>query len=155
MNTPRLVTLSRLVLVAGLGLASACAQAGGGVYWSVNVDAPTQGLGRIATTVSNTPRGVYMQPAPVVYGPPVVYAPAPVIVDRRPVYVQQPVVYERAPRRCAPWWAWNQHRHHDDRRYAWDDERGYDRGGERMIVPRRGDGRDDGRDDDRGGRHGH
>lgn len=155
MNTPRLVTLSRLVLAAGLVAASVGAQAGGGVYWAVNVDAPIQGAGRVATTVSNTRHGMYGHGAPVVYAPPaVVYAPPPVVVQRQPVYVQQPVVYERpAPRRCLPHrWAWHRHhghhhgQHYEDR-YAWRDERDE----ERMIVPRGGQSdRGHGRYDDRG-----
>lgn len=156
MNTSRLISLSRFVqsagLVAGLMAASVSAHAGGGVYWAVNVDAPVQGMGRVSTAVSNTPRGVYGQapvvyaPAPVVYAPrPVVYSP-PVVVQPRAVYMPAPVAYYPAPRRCEPrggWgWGWRErhHHHHDrDERYAWNDDRD-------------GDGRDGG---DRGWRRGH
>ncbi|WP_290646314.1 hypothetical protein [Aquabacterium sp.] len=158
MNTSRLISLSRLVqsagLLAGLMAASVSAYAGGGVYWAVNVDAPVQGMGRVSTAVSNTPRGVYGQtpviyaPAPVVYAPaPVVYAPRqvvyspPVVVQPRAVYAPVPVAYYPAPRRCEPrgGWGWHERHHHDrDDRYAWndggrDDERGY------VIAPRGGD----------------
>lgn len=167
MNTSRLISLSRFVLsaglVAGLMAASVSAHAGGGVYWAVNVDAPVQGMGRVSTAVSNTPRGVYGQ-APVVYAPaPVVYAQrpvvyqSPVVVQPRAVYVPAPVAYHPAPRRCEPRsrWAWHgrhHHRHHDrDERYAWNDDRGGD-GREHIIVPRGGEGRDEG---DRGWRRGH
>lgn len=172
MNTSRLISLSRFVqsvgLVAGLMAVSVSAHAGGGVYWAVNVDAPVQGMGRVSTAVSNTPRGVYGQapviyaPAPVVYAPaPVVYAPRqvvyapPVVVQPRAVYVPAPVAYYPSPRRCEPrgGWGWRERHHHHDRddRYAWSDDRGDD-GREHIIVPRGGDGRDDG---DRGWRRGH
>lgn len=49
----------------------------GGVYWAVNVDAPSHGGGRVGTTFSNSPRGLY-GPAPVIIAPPVVVAPQPV-----------------------------------------------------------------------------
>ena len=136
MNTPRFVTLSRLVLAVGLVAASAAAQAGGGVYWAVNVDAPLDGVGRISTAVSNTRHGVAVQPAqvyyappPVVYAPqPVVYAPPPVFVEPRRAYcppqavVYQPVRYVEAR---GPWW-W--HHHHDEDRREWREERRDDRG---------------------------
>lgn len=141
MNTSsRFATLSRLALVAGFVAASACAHAGGGVYWAVNVNAPVQGMGYVSTAVSNTRYGVY-SPAPVVYAPaPVVYVPPAVIVQPRPVYMPAPVVVYQEPRRCEPRgpWGWRHH-HHDEGRYAWNDgPRGYDR--------------DD--DEDRGWRHG-
>lgn len=139
MNTSRLATLTRFVLAAGCVAAATSAHAGGGVYWAVNVDAPMQGAGRVSTSVSNTPRGVYVQPAPVYYAPaPVVYAPAPVVYRPAPVVVQPPariympppmVVYEE-PRRQeprGPWgWRHRHHHHHHDRgddRYAWGYER--------------------------------
>jgi hypothetical protein len=172
MNTSRLISLSRFVqsagLVVGLMVASGNAHAGGGVYWAVNVDAPVQGMGRVSTAVSNTPRGVYGQ-APVVYAPvPVVYAPAPVvyaprqvvysppvIVQPRAVYAPAPVAYYPAPRRCEPraWMGWRErHHHHHDRddRYAWNDDRGDERG--YVIAPRGGDERGQ---DDRNWRRGH
>jgi len=142
MNTKRLAAVTRLAVAATLVAASACAHAGGGVYWAVNVDAPTQGLGRVSTTVSNTPHGVYAQGPQVVYGvPQVVYAP-------QPVYVPQPVVYEReAPRRCDPWWAWRERmhermRHRMEERMAW--------GGDRDGYRGEWGGRDDDRDEHRG-----
>ncbi len=144
MNTSRFASLSRLVLAAGLVAASVGAHAGGGVYWSVNVDAPVQGMGRVSTAVSNTRWGVapaqqfVYAPAPVVYAPPpVVYAPPAVVVES-PVYGYLPapvVVYDR-PRHCEPrgWMGWRHH-HHDDDRFAWnegwrdrDDDRGWRRG---------------------------
>jgi hypothetical protein len=164
MNTNRHLTFYRLAVAASLVAVSACAQAGGGVYWAVNVDAPTQGLGRVSTSVSNTRQGVYVQQPQVVYGQPqVIYAPQPVLVQREPVYVQQPVVYEREEqRRCLPWWAWRE-RMHDrmhhrlEERMAWAGDRD---GGRVMVVPRGDwDGRDDDhrddRHDDRGDRRGH
>jgi hypothetical protein len=142
MNTPRFVTLSRLVLAAGLVAASAAAQAGGGVYWAVNVDAPVDGMGRISTAVSNTRHGVAVQPAqvyyqqPVVYAPqPVVYAPPPVVWQPRPVYyAPQPVVYQpvRYVEARGPWW-WHHRHHHDDDRGEWREERR-----EPMMLPRGG-----------------
>jgi hypothetical protein len=136
MNTKRLAAVSRLAVAATLVAASACAQAGGGVYWAVNVDGPAPGLGRVSTAVSNVPHGVYAQGPQVVYVPPPVYVPQPrVYVPAPPVYVPQPVVYEReAPRRCAPWWAWRE-RMHDrmhhrmEERMAWGGDRDDDRGG--------------------------
>lgn len=145
MNPLQIVNLSRLALVAGLVAASASAQAGGGVYWAVNVDAPMQGVGRVATAVSNVPRGVYMQPAPVVY------VNAPVVTYRQPVYTQRPVFYEPVvyqpvvERRCEPrrMWGWGDgwrdggerhahHGHHDrddhDERDERSDDRGWHRG---------------------------
>jgi len=114
-KTHRSSVLARLALSAGLVLTSAAAHAGG-VYWAVNVAAPVQGLGQVGTVVSNTPYGVYVQPAPVVYAPaPVVYAPAPVVY-----YPPQPVYR-------APWWAYERphHHHHDDDRWRDDDGRGH------------------------------
>lgn len=98
MNSPRFVTLSRLIMAAGFVVASAAAQAGGNnnVYWSVNVDAPLQGAGRVSTSFSNT-RGGYG------YGPaPVYYAPAPIVIQQAvPVYDDR------------PGWGRRHHRHHD------------------------------------------
>jgi len=141
MHTPHTRTSSRLAGLATLAALTAtllgapsAAQAGQGVYWAVNVDAPIQGAGRVGTTFSNTPRGLY-GPAPVVIAPPVVYAPRPVYVQREPEY-----------RRCPPRWGWRHH-HHDEGRYGWRDDRrdayrnGYGDG--------RRDGRWDGRRDDR------
>ena len=76
MRTSMKSWLSRLTVMAGLGLAAVSAQAGDKVYWAVNVDAPVQGMGRVSTAVSNTRGGVYTQPGVVVYAPPpVVGAP--------------------------------------------------------------------------------
>jgi hypothetical protein len=126
--------------------ASAAAQAGGGVYWAVNVDAPLDGIGRISTAVSNTRHGVAVQPAQVYYQQPVVYAPQPVVYAPAPVYVQprycppQQVVYQpvRYVENRGPWW-WHHH-HHDDDRGEWREERR-----ESMMVPR-GDWGDRGRE---------
>ena len=93
MNAPRFVTLVRMVAVAGCVVASAAAHAGGrdNVYWSVNIDAPTQGAGRVSTSFSNTRRGVYAEPVPVVYAP-------------QPVVIQAPgrVYYRDEPRYYGP-----------------------------------------------------
>lgn len=144
-STHRLAGLATLAaLTASLLAAPGAAQAGQGVFWAVNVDAPIQGAGRVGTTFSNTPRGLY-GPAPVVIAPPVVYAP-------RPVYAPQPVYVQREPifvegRRCPPRWGWGWRHHHGDDRYGWRDDRrdayrhGYGDG--------RRDGRWEGRRDDR------
>lgn len=129
------------VTVALLG-ASGAAHAGGGVYWAVNVDAPLQGMGRVGTTFSNTPRGLY-GPAPVVIAPPVVYAPQPVYVQPAPVYVEG--------RRCPPRWG----HHHGDEYWGWQDDRrdayrhGYSNGYGKGYGNGYGDGRRDGRWDGR------
>lgn len=129
MNSPRFVTVSRLLLAAGLVAASAAAQAGG-VSWSVNVNAPMPGVGYVSTAVSNR-HGVYVQPAPVYYAPqPVVYVPPPPVYVQRAEYcpprqvVYQPVRYIVEPR--GPW-GW---RHHGYER-EWREERR-----EPMMVPR-------------------
>ncbi|MEK6670018.1 MAG: hypothetical protein AABZ19_14440 [Pseudomonadota bacterium] len=125
MHTPLTRTTSRwaglatlAALTASLLAAPGAAQAGQGVpgvYWAVNVDAPIQGAGRVGTTFSNTPRGLY-GPAPVVIAPPVVYAP-------RPVYVPQPVYVQRGHdhRRRLPHWGWRHH--HDEGRHGWHHDR--------------------------------
>jgi len=156
MKLHRLVSLSRLVSAAGLVVASVGAQANGGVHWSVNVDAPLQGLGRISTEVSSSPRG-RAYAVPVVYAPqPVVYAPAPVIVrPYRPVYAQ-PVVYvppRPVYRAVHEGWHWrHEHRHHHGHAHGYGGRPswGEGRGEERMMLPndrghqaqegRRGDG---------------
>lgn len=139
-NASRLAALA--ALTASLLCAAGAAHAGGGVYWAVNVDAPMQGMGRVGTTFSNTPRGLY-GPAPVVIAPPVVYAPAPrVVYAPQPVYVQPEPVYVEG-RRCPPKWG----HHHREARWGWRDDRrdayrdGYGDG--------RRDGRWEGRRDDR------
>jgi hypothetical protein len=86
------------------------AQAGqGGVYWSVNIDAPSHGGGRVGTVVSNTPRGIH-GPAPVIIAPPVVYAPQPVYHARPPAF------HVDSRHGHAPHWrgghGWWKHRHH-------------------------------------------
>ena len=134
-----LSTLRRLAtpLAAG-GLMLASAAHAGGVYFSVNVDAPLVPIGRVATVVTNAPAygygqpvyvqpaaPVYYQPAPQVYyrpAPPVYVQPAPVVYRPAPVVVPAPVVYE-------PRWGWDDrhhHHHHDDdgRRMRRDDRGG-------------------------------
>lgn len=156
MNTHRFHTLSRLALAGVFMAASAGALAGDGVYWSVNVNAPVQGVGHVGTTVSNTRHGVAVGQPYGYYAPPaVVYAPPAVVVQPRPVYVPAPVVYA-PPRVVAPWgwrhhgWAWGRdHHHHDDERLAW----GYGRGDERGEARRDGYERGD-RDGYRGERWG-
>lgn len=128
MSTTRFVTMSRLLLAAGLVAASAAAQAGG-VSWSVNVNAPLPGVGYVSTAVSNR-HGVYVQPAPVYYAQqPVVYASPAVYVQTAPAYcpprqvVYQPVRYveTRGP------WGW----HHRGYEREWREERR-----EPMMLPR-------------------
>jgi hypothetical protein len=99
MNSSRFVTLSRLITAVGFVLASAAAQAGGNgnVYWSVNVDAPTQGNGRLSTSFSNTRHGMYREPQQVVY------VPQPVLVQPGRVYYGEPE-YDRP--------GWGRHHHH-------------------------------------------
>ena len=137
--------LSRLTVMAGLGLAAVAAQAGDRVYWAVNVDAPVQGMGRVSTAVSNTRVGVQAQPGVVVYAPPpvVVHHPRPPVVVM-PGYGYRPVPVVYAPptrmyREDRARWGHDHRRHHhhhpDDRRggrEGWGDrhnERGDDRGG--------------------------
>ncbi len=110
MDASRLITLSGRVLLAGLALASASAMAGGNqVNWSVNIDAPLQGSGRISTQMSNQRGGYYG--APVAYMPPpaVMYAPPP---PPRVVYAPQPVYYG------APAYGHRPHHHHHGARVA-------------------------------------
>ncbi len=145
-TSSRFAGLAKVVaLTAALAGAAGSAQAGQGVFWSVNVNAPIQGAGHVGTTFSNTPRGLYGH-GPVVIAPPVVYAPAP-----RVVYAPQPVYVQRVPeyRRCAPPWArgWH-HRHDHDQRYGWRDEGRYQDRYEGRQEWREGRGRDH-RDGDR------
>jgi hypothetical protein len=112
MDASRLLTLSRQVLVAGLVLASAGAMAGGNqVNWSVNIDAPLQGSGRISTQMSNQrggyAPGYYAEPAGYMPPPAAMYAPPP-----RVVYAPQPVYYG------APAYAYGRHHHHHGARVA-------------------------------------
>lgn len=134
MHTTLTRIVQRVAAVATLAAGVASAQAGQGVYWAVNIDAPSHGGGRVGTVVSNTPRGVYGH-APVVVAPPVVYVP-------QPVYHRPPAFH------AAPRWhgghGWWRHRHH-----------GYHRGYDRGYREGHRDARDDGWDDDRGGRGGH
>lgn len=145
MRTSMQSWLSRLPVVAvlgGLGLGAVSAQAGTGVYWAVNVDAPMQGMGRVSTAVSNTRGGVYAQPGVVVYAPP----PPVVVYPQRPPmvvmpgygygYGPAPVVYEPRTRmyRGDRWDRDDRHRHHHhhDRRDGWRhdrDDRDDDRSG--------------------------
>lgn len=158
MNTHSFHTLSRLLAFGAVMAISVDALAGDGVYWSVNVNAPVQGVGNIGTTVSNTRHGVVVGRPHGYYAPPaVVYAPPPVVIPR-PVYVHAPVVYA-PPRVVAPWggrhhgWAWGHGRHHHHaERMAW----GYGRGDERGDGGRGGrDGYERGdRDGGRGGYRG-
>lgn len=134
MNKSRHTFLARVLLPVGMLLAAAGAQAGDKVYWAVNVDAPVQGMGRLATAVSNTRGGVYAQPGVVVYGQPqvvyapppaVVYQPAPVMLRPQPVYVPQRVRYVPVPVGVRPvgyMRDWD-----GDGRRDWDDGRRYGR----------------------------
>ncbi len=138
MRTSMKAWLSRLTVMAGLGLAAVSAQAGDKVYWAVNVDAPVQGMGRVNTAFSNTRVGVHAHPGVVVYAPP------PVVVHhRRPQVVVMPgygygparVVYAPPTRMYRPDRArWDRHDRHHGRHHQHEHRRS------------RGDDRDDGRD---------
>jgi hypothetical protein len=114
LNTRPLAHLARALGAAVLALgAAASAHAGGGVYWSVNVDTPMHGAGRVGTTFSNSPYGVVggmphvVMPAPVVvHQPRVVYAPPPAVVYAPPAYYGHPGHVHGAR-----WWG-HHHRHH-------------------------------------------
>jgi hypothetical protein len=167
-------TFSRLSLssravrtLAGLSLVAVAAGAqAGGVYWSVNVDAPVLPVGRVVTAVSNVPAPVVVyrsapvvvqQPPVYVYGAPVVVQPQPQVVygygAPRQVIYQQPQVVQVVETRRGPWPWWGHRHHHEDR----DGDRGWDRwdggGGRVMIDPRdnRG-GHEGGRDGGQNGR---
>lgn len=133
MQTSSLIRIvQRVVALAALAGGVSAAQAGG-VYWAVNVDAPSHGGGRVGTTISNSPRGLY-GPAPVIVAPPVVIAPQPVYQVGYPGYGHgRPHAHGHRG-----WWG-GKHRYH----------RGYDHGYR--------EGYRDGRDDDRGdwGHHHH
>lgn len=156
MNTHRFHTLSRLLAMGALAAASTGAFAGDGVYWSVNVNAPLQGMGSVGTTVSNTRHGVVVGQPHGYYAPPaVVYAPPAVVVQPRPVYVPPAVVYA-PPRVLAPWgwrhhgWAWGHEHREREERMAWGYGReGYERGEGGRDRYDRG-GRDGGRGGYRG-----
>lgn len=146
MRTSMKSWLSRLTVMASLGLAAVSAQAGDKVYWAVNVDAPVQGMGRVSTAVSNTRGGVYTQPGVVVYAPPpvVVHHPRPPMVVMPGYgygYGPAPVVYAPPSRiyRVDRWdrgGRWDRddrgrhhhHHRHDERRFR-DDDRDTGRGG--------------------------
>lgn len=117
--------VQRVAAVAALACGVSVAHAGG-VYWAVNVDAPSHGGGRVGTTLSNSPRGLY-GPAPVIVAPPVVWAPQPVY---RVVYPDQP----RSYREHRHGW-WGKHRYHrgyeDGYREGYRDGRGEDGWGRR------------------------
>lgn len=115
MNKTMLVAVALLTS----GLACTGAQAGG-VYWSLGINAPLDGVGAVGTVIGNYPR----QPALVVQAPR--YDVYPVY---QPAYQAPPVVYYPAPvqleyQRYAPY--------HPRR-----DERGY-----RRSHERRGEWRD-------------
>ena len=119
--------VSLAALTASLLGAVGGAQAGQGVHWAVNVEAPLQGFGRVGTTFSSSPRGLYGH-APVVIAPPVVYAPQPVYVQRG-----------HGHGRCPPRWGWG-HQHRDHGHHGRHD--GYHGGGHRQSWR---DDRHDGR----------
>ncbi len=114
-------------LVGGVSAAHA-----GGVFWSVNVNAPAYYGGSVGTTISNSPRGLY-GPPPVIVAPPVVVAPQPVYQVGYPVYPR----YVQGPR---PWWG-GPHHHRYQRGFHDGYREGYQ------------DGRDDDRDWRRGDRY--
>lgn len=138
MRTSMKTWLSRLTVMAGLGLAAVSAQAGDKVYWAVNVDAPVQGMGRVSTAFLNTRVGVHAHPGVVVYAPPpvVVHHPRPQVVVM-PGYGYGParVVYAPPTRMYRPDRArWDRHDRHHGRHHQHEHRRS------------RGDDRDDGRD---------
>jgi hypothetical protein len=158
------VTLSARAVRALSGLALLAAATGahaGGVYWSVNIDAPVMPVGRVVTAVSNVPAPVVVyRSEPVVVQQPPVYYGAPVVVQPQVVYgygaprqviYQQPQVVQVVETRRSPWPWWGHHHHHEERQ----GDRGWDRwegGGRVMVDPRDNRG---GRDGDRdGGQHG-
>lgn len=125
------------VLVVSSALGAGVAHAGD-VYWSVGIDAPTDGAGRVRTHVGNVP------PAPRVVVPPVVVAaPPPVVVHPGyPVYAEPPrpvivapapIVYERGwpegrhrwceEERAERYWRW--------RHRGWGHDREWGRWGDR------------------------
>lgn len=134
MRTSMQTWLSRLVVITGLGLGAVSAQAGGGVYWAVNVDAPVQGVGRVSTAVSNTRGGVHAHPGVVVYAPPpvVVHHPRPPVVwVPGHGYGPVPVVYApptRMYREDRARWGrdhrGHHHHHHHEHRHGGRDDRG-------------------------------
>ena len=139
MQTSSLVRIvQRVAALAVLAGGVSAAQAGG-VYWAVNVDAPSHGGGRVGTTISNSPRGLY-GPAPVIVAPPVVVAPQPVYQVGYPVRDARPPSYHRHH----GWWA-GKHRYH----------RGYHHGYHQGYREGQRDARYAQRDDDRnwGRRH--
>lgn len=129
MATSRLIDMSRCALVlgvvAGLTLASQGAMAGGNqVNWSVNIDAPLQGSGRVSTAISNTRGGYnqgygqgYYQQEPVAYMPPpaVMYAPPPRVVYAPRVMYAPPPMYYGAP---AYGYGYGRHHGHHGERVA-------------------------------------
>lgn len=133
MHTHLFHPLSRFLAVGTLMVASNAALAGDGVYWSVNVNAPLQGMGSVGTTVSNTRHGVMVGQHRTHDAPPVVvYMPPAVVVHPRPVYAPGAVVH-LPPRVVTPWggrhhgWAWGHGRHHHHgERMAWGHGRGDD-----------------------------
>lgn len=137
MNARQFLSSSKALTATALLALAGAAQAGG-VQWTVGVDAPIQGPGRVQAVVSN---GRYYAPQPVVY-----VQPAPVYYAPRPM----PVVYE-APR-FGGWGheRWHHRHHHHGRAEAY--RRGYERGYDQGRDEDRGD-----RDDRRGGwnRHHH
>lgn len=136
MQTSSLVRIVQRVAVLAVLAGGVSAAQAGGVYWAVNVDAPSHGGGRVGTTISNSPRGLY-GPAPVIIAPPVVVAPQPVYQVGYPGYHSG----HRHARSHHGWWA-GKHRYHRGYHHGYregyrdgrDDDRGWDRRG----------GRDDG-----------
>jgi hypothetical protein len=134
MQTSSLIRIvQRVAALAALAGGVSAAQAGG-VYWAVNVDAPSHGGGRVGTTISNSPRGLYGA-APVIIAPPVVVAPQPVYHVGHPGYHSGP---RHAHGHHHRWWA-GKHRYHRGYHHGYregyrdgrDDDRGWDRRGHR------------------------
>ena len=140
-STSLIRIVQRVVALTALVAGASAAQAGG-VYWAVNVDAPSHGGGRVGTTISNSPRGLY-GPAPVIVAPPVVIAPQPVYRVGYPGHGHAHAHGHRG------WWG-GKHRYH----------RGYDHGYREGYRDGRDDDHGDGghhhrHDNDRGGWRGH
>ena len=113
MRVNSLISSARLWLTCALAASGAGMAQAGDVDWSVDVDVPVERHGRIGTTVSNVPGGVYRG------GQTVVVAPAPVVVHQAPRVVHrapQVVYVTEHPGHGRPHWAghrrWAKYHHH-------------------------------------------
>lgn len=125
LNTRPLARLTRALGAAVLAVGAVAAHAGGGVYWSVNVDTPVHGAGRVGTTFSNSPYGVVgavphvVMPAPM-HHPRVVYAPPAV------VYAPPPHYGHPGHGHGAHGWGWGHRHHHHHHHGGHGDWRGHE-----------------------------